>query len=297
MKLTRELANVYYTAAEAKKTLGLDNDTFQYWGKTKRITRIYLPGRTQPVYSKKEINNMVSKIETTILAEKISGLEYRKATINDIDQEIELASLVFGARAGLPEAVNLRRTYLEKNQDTTYHLYESDHLVAYINLIPFNHNAIEEFKEGRKGWLLGKENIEQFVPGRPLECVIIDMATTPMVSPARRGTYAQLLLENFEKTLTKYGENGIEIVRVYAASNTPSGIRIIKHVGFNTLKEIGAGTGRFTFELDVETVEAKFLRGYKDAIREWKNKKGQVNKNVSKTRKITPLKPNVGVGV
>lgn len=272
MKLSKELAELYYNAAEARKVLGIDDEAFQYWGRIGRITRTYLPGRKQAVYSRKEVNKIASKIETTMLAEKASGLEYRKATINDIDQEVELASIVFGARAGLPEAVGLRRTFLETNPDTTYHLYEGDHLVAYINLIPLNHNAIEEFKEGKRGWLLGTENIEQFTPGKPLECIIIDMATTPTVPPARKGTYAQLLLEGFAETLTEWGEKGIEIAKVYAASNTASGIRIIKHAGFSTLKEIGAGTGRFTFELDVNTAEVRLLTQYKEALRKWKER-------------------------
>ncbi len=284
MKLSKELTELYYNAAEARKILGIDEEAFQYWGRIGRITRTYLPGRKQAVYSRKEINKIASKIETTILAEKASGLEYRKATINDIDQEVELASLVFGARANLPEAVTLRRAFLETNPDTTYHLYEGDHLVAYINLIPFNHNAIEEFKEGKRGWLLGTENIEQFTLGKPLECIIIDMATTPTVPPARKGTYAQMLLEGFARTLTEWGEKGIEITKVYAASNTAPGIRILKHAGFNTLKEIGVGTGRFTFELDVEIAEAKLLTEYKEALRKWKEGQ-QANNKTTRSRK------------
>src|SRR5689334_7498460 len=121
MKLSKELANVYYTAAEAREVLGLDEEAFQYWGRTERIKRIYLPGRKQAVYSKKEVNSIASKMEAAMLAEKLTGLEYRKATLNDLDHEVELAHLVFGARASNPEMINLRRSFLEKNPDITYH--------------------------------------------------------------------------------------------------------------------------------------------------------------------------------
>src|SRR5450755_559618 len=195
MKLNKELANVYYTAAEAREALGLDEEAFQYWGRTERIKRIYLPNRKQAVYSKKEVNSIASKMETAILAEKPFGLEYRKATPNDLDHEIELANLVFGARASIPEMINLRRSFIEKNPDTTYHLYDGDHLAAYINLFPFDQEAISKFKEGERGWFLGVDHLEQFQSSKPLECIIIDMATTPTVPPARRSTYAQILLE------------------------------------------------------------------------------------------------------
>ncbi len=283
MKLSKELANVYYTAAEAREVLGLDEEAFQYWGRTERIKRIKLPGRKQAVYSKKEVNTIASKMEAAMLAEKLTGLEYRKATLNDIDHEVELAHLVFGTRASNPEMINLRRSFLEKNPDITYHLYDGDHLVAYINLIPFDQEAIAKFREGERGWFLGTDHIEQFQPGKPLECIIIDMATTPTVPPARRGTYAQILLEGFTRNLAAWGQMGVEISKVYAASNTASGIRILKHAGFQVIKDLG--NGRYVFELDVNASEARILLGYKEAIRQWKEQQNSSNANTTTRRK------------
>ena len=69
MKLNAELAKIYYAAADARKILGLDEESFQYWGRTERIHRIYLPGRKHPVYSKSEINKIAGQIEATMLKE------------------------------------------------------------------------------------------------------------------------------------------------------------------------------------------------------------------------------------
>ncbi len=283
MKLSKELAKVYYTAAEAREALGLDEEAFQYWGRTERIKRIILPGRKQAVYSKKEVNGIASKMEAAMLAEKLTGLEYRKATLNDLDHEVELAHLVFGARASNPEMINLRRSFLEKNPDITYHLYDGDHLVAYTNLIPFDQEAIAKFKEGERGWFLGIDHIEQFQPGKSLECIIIDMATTPTVPPARRGTYAQILLEGFTRNLAEWGQVGVDISKVYAASNTASGIRILKHAGFQTIKHLG--NGRYVFELDIDASEARILLGYKEAIRQWKKQQNGHSPHVATERK------------
>lgn len=283
MKLSKELAKVYYTAAEAREALGLDEEAFQYWGRSERIKRIHLPGRKQAVYSKKEVNSIASKMEAAMLAEKLTGLEYRKATLNDLDHEVELAHLVFGARASNPEMINLRRSFLEKNPDITYHLYDGDHLVAYTNLIPFDQEAIANFKEGERGWFLGIDHIELFQPGKQLECVMIDMATTPTVPPARRGTYAQILLEGFTKNLVEWGQIGIEISKVYAASNTASGIRILKHAGFQTIKDLGSG--RYVFELDIDASETRILLGYKEAIRRWKEQQNDTNISTISSRK------------
>src|SRR5437660_12810030 len=116
MKLGK-LADIYYTAAEARKVLGLDADAFQYWGKTERIKRIYLPGRKQAVYSKKEINEMADKIEAATLTEKMESLEFRKATTNDLEEEYKLARIIFGRNADTPEIRKGKQAFLEKNPD------------------------------------------------------------------------------------------------------------------------------------------------------------------------------------
>src|SRR5579863_3736832 len=126
MKLGR-LSEYYYTAAEAKKILGVDDSTFQYWGQTERISRIILPGRKLPVYSKKEIDAIAHGIEAAIIIEKAQESEFRKATVQDLEEENQLAQLVFGKAASkMP-----RKTFLEKNPDIDYHLYDQGKLVAY----------------------------------------------------------------------------------------------------------------------------------------------------------------------
>jgi hypothetical protein len=94
-----DLAEFHYTAAEARKKLGVDESTFQYRGKEERINRVYLPGRKQPVYSKKEIDDLAHEIEAAVIIEKAKGIEFRKAAFNDLEGENQLAQLVFGRAA------------------------------------------------------------------------------------------------------------------------------------------------------------------------------------------------------
>ena len=111
MRLDSQLSKYYYTNAEARKRLGLDEQAFQYWVRKERIKKITLPGRTQGVFSKKEVDEMAQQITATILAEEKEKVEFRRATINDLEQEYELAHLVFGEKA---EARKERKAFLEK---------------------------------------------------------------------------------------------------------------------------------------------------------------------------------------
>ncbi len=275
MKLGK-LAEVYYTATEARKRLGIDEDTFQYWGKNERITRIYLPGRRHPVYSKKEINNIADKIEATIIAEKAKGPEYRKATTADLEEENQLAQLVFGRAAGaLP-----RKAWLEKNPDIDYHLYDYGKLVAYITILPLKQETLRRFMRGEiRGWQISPDDIEQFVPGKPIECLIMDMVTTPLAVPIKRSEYGRLMLINVLKTLREWGEQGIEITRFYALGGTSAGQHILRTAKFKEMEKIA--TGRIAFELDVLNTDARILSGYKENLEQWKQR--QENRTASNT--------------
>lgn len=267
MKLNKELAKLYYTAAEARKELGLDEEAFQYWVRKGRIRKVVLPGRAQGVYSRKEVNEMRDQINATIVAEQI-GIEFRKATVDDIEQEARLAHLVFGAKA---EAIEERKAFLERNPHIDYHLYDQGILVAYITIVPMKLEAIESFLRGKMGaWLINPDNIEQFTHGEPRECLIIDMVTTPNAPPLRRTTYGSKLLTGLMRTLADAGRKGVNITNIYAASDTPQGIRILRNAGFEELYE--SRKGRFAFKLDITTSKEKILKEYQAALEEWKER-------------------------
>jgi len=289
MKLDAQTAKYYYTAAQAGKALGLDEEAFQYYVRKGRIKRVNLPGRGQGVYSKKEVDRLVSKTEAAILAEQAEGTEFRKATLEDIEQEGQLANLAFGESARLYEE---RKTFLQKNPDIDYHLYDSDKLVAYITIVPLKHQTIMDYVEGKTKNLynIDLDNIEQFAPNKPLECIIIDMVTTPAVPPRQRGAYGARLLSEFTRELTEMGRQGVEIAKIYATSRTPSGIRILKNAGFRVIHH-DPKNDRYSFELDVMTSDEKILREYKASFNEWQEQQAITNGRKRRRNTLSKTKP------
>jgi hypothetical protein len=268
MKLSEEQAKIYYTAAEARKALDIDEEAFQYWGRSKKIARIYLPERKQAVYSRKEIDKIAKRTEIAMIAEQPEGIEFRKATKNDLETEYNLSHLIFGKGA---HTLETRKHFLEQNPDVDYHLYDHEKLVAFIQVIPFDQKTIERFISGQeRGWEIDPKKIKQFIPGEPMECIIMEMATTPTVPPAQRTAYGSLLLSNISDTFTVWGDRGIIITKLYATSSTQTGIRILKNANFKVIKDLGRG--RLAFELDIVNSNAKIFRDYKEAIKEWDEK-------------------------
>lgn len=268
-----KIKEIYYTAAEARKALDLTDDKFQYWVKAGRIKRVQIPGRKQGVYLRREVDKLARRIEATIIAEETEELEYRKASIEDLEEEYELSHLIFGKAA---HTIETRRALMEQNPDIDYHLYDHDKLVAFINIIPFQHDAVMDFITARKiGSELDPKSVEQFVPGKPLEVIIMDMETTPTVPPTKRTLYATQLLMGLAETFEDMGERGIIIEKCYATSSTTTGIRILNRGGFQVIGDLGKD--RLAYMLEISNSKTKLLKGYQEALERWKKQNSTTN--------------------
>ncbi|MBV9689686.1 MAG: helix-turn-helix domain-containing protein [Ktedonobacteraceae bacterium] len=275
-----KIKELYYTAAEARKILDLSDDRFQYWVRVGRIEKVRLPGRKQYLYPKRSVNRLAKRIEAAIIAEEEEGLEFRKAILNDLEEEHALSYLLFGKGA---HTVETRKAFMEQNPDIDYHLYKDDELVAFINFIPFQHNTVMQFITGQKrGRELDPSTVEQFVPNKPLECIFMEMATTPTVPPGRRTVYGEQLLLGFSEILEEWGKQGVVFTKFYATSSTPTGIRILRTAHFQEINDLGRG--RLAFELDISTSNAKMLREYKEAVEEWEKEEDATSHSEGRKR-------------
>src|SRR5689334_1437870 len=263
---SEKIKELYYTAGEARQVLDLTDDKFQYWVRAGRIRKERLPGRKQYYYPRKDVDKLARRIEAAIIAEEPEGLVYRKATVEDMEEEYQLSHLIFGKAA---HTLALRQAFIKQNPDIDYHVYDHEKLAAFIQIIPYNQKAIKAFMSGEKlGDKLDLRDIEQFVPNKPLECIIMEMDTTPTVPPAKRTLYGTQLLIGLSETLREWGESGIIINKLYATSATPTGIRILKSAGFQAVSELGIGDFgniRYGYELDLNTTNLKVFRPYQEA--------------------------------
>ena len=135
------------------------------------------------------------------------------------------------------------------------------------------HEAIITLLQKRiPAWTLDTSNIQPFTSQEPIECFLLDMLTIPGVEPNKRSFYAGRMLVHLAEAMEEWGRQGVQITKLYGMSRTPSGIRILKSAGFNILEE--QEDGRITFELDVGTSDERLLRGYKEALEQWKKQQG-----------------------
>jgi len=216
--------------------------------------------------SREGFRAFVERIRAYCLGDK-TNLQYRTATLDNINAEIDLAALNFGRkRAEATREARLR--FMETNPEITHYLYANDRIVASINLIPLTHDAIFEFQDGKRGWQFNTHQIEQFAPNRRLECIIIDMMTTTKVALDQRFRYASYLLRDFAHiTLAEWAKRGVDIATIDACAGTEDGERILKRAGFEYL---GKRDERDIYHLDIDKSDLPLLKTYKETLNKWK---------------------------
>lgn len=268
VKLDETLQTLYYEPKGARVALGISKEKFDYWVALGIIQPVTLPGLRHRVYARAHIDALARHFEALLLASAKGNLEFREARVEDVKAENDLAVLVFGERAINPLTQQARKHFLEVNPHITYHLYEFGLLVASINIVPITPDAVEEFKQGKRGWLFSDSQIEQFTNEHPLHCIIIDFMTNPSVPEFQRRLYGMHLLSGLAEKLESWGAKGIEIEKVYASGGTKQGRHLLESAGFVFLRD--AGNERRIYELDVKTAQIHLLRGYQWALGEYK---------------------------
>jgi hypothetical protein len=270
--LSEEVAAKYYTAQQAQKRLGMTRDMFNHHVKQGTIKKRTLVG-SHGYYLKGEIDALAEKIEYTLLTADIPVLDYRTAQLNDLEDLDRMAYLNFGELSRSPERKAARRRFLEVNPNSTFVLSNYNSVVASLDIIPIKHEAILEFREGKRGWTFSSEMIEQFEPGHRLECIIIDMMTTTNASKVKKEYYASVLLRKLSgETLVEWGNQGIDIHTIDACGGFEDGKGILSNAGFTSLGLKGEKKTREIFTLDLDQSDLRPLRPYKNALEQWKAK-------------------------
>ena len=255
-----QLPDLYYTPEQARKKLGITRDAFNHYVKKGTIKKTTILGK-HGHFVKRDIDLLAKTISSAMLAALTPHPQFRRATVDEQEDELELAVLTFGEKARVFH--ESRHHILLKNPETSYTVYEDKYMVACVNGIPLQYEGIRKFKEGEAGWLL-EDYVEQFVPGKPLEIVILELMTTPLVSLNLRRHYAMHLLFGIAHQLTQWGRQGVDIVSIYAEEGTPTGKQLLEKAGFTSVAQ--RGNNRTVYQLNVKASNLHVLKPYKDAL-------------------------------
>jgi len=258
-----KLSDRYYTHEEALAKLGMTKGRFQYWIRTGRVKKITPPNSKQGVYLKKEIDDLASEMLAFMIGEENEGTKFMKATVDDIQEEYDLATFMFGNAV---HDIPTRYAWLEKNPDIDFIVRDQGRLVGFINILPVKHDTIMHFMRGEiRGWNIPAEDVLPFAPGSRMECIIMGMATTPEADITKRAYYGRRLIVGLMRFIHELAEKNIVITKFYATSVTPTGIAILHNAGFKTIGQLGKRTA---FELDTMNSDEPIAVQYRELLNE-----------------------------
>ena len=89
----------------------------------------------------------------------------------------------------------------------------------------------------------------------------------PAVSRLEKRVWGSRIVANLIKIIIELGKRGIDIRTITARSETPDGIRLLKHMGFTEIPSI---TNHRNFVIDVATSGIPAIKEYKLALARYK---------------------------
>ena len=198
---------------------------------------------------------------------------FRIAKRADMDAEQDL-----DARAVSPNGMSadLKRKWLEANNESDYHVYHNNKLVAFLFLIPIRKDIIEPFIQSSIHWkdIDPQKDIEKYEPGKAVDVFVQGIASDPDADETMRTHYMLVLIRGAGDELKKLGRRGVIINKIYARSQTPTGIAMALHIGMSAYEPLPKTGKLLRFILDVDKSNTYLARKYKEGLKEWRKEQG-----------------------
>jgi hypothetical protein len=250
--------NYNYTAREAQKRLNIGVGAFYYLVEIGKIKKLVPPGKQRGFYSKHQIERLAEERTRGVSAVEESGVTFLKATLDDIQEEYELATLLLNGSMGY--VLPTYEAWLHYNPDTNFIVRDQGRLVAFLQALPVKRVTVQRWLNGEvREWQIGAEDVLPYVPGSSVECIITSIATTSDVDKWKRHMYGIRLIRGFLHFLDDLAEQDITITRFYAASALPDAISILRRAKF---EERGRIRNRVAFELDPIAADTRIAKAY-----------------------------------
>ena len=268
----------YITSGQAAKILNCSVGMVYNYERSGQLHKKTPPGRKQGFFIEKEVRTLAeglssffeSSIETT--ETRKDDLVFSQATPNDMEGVYKVAASLFGDTT----SAEARKPLVELCPEGNYVVKRNGQVVAYIHIQPLKHERLMAFMRGEiRGKHITASDIDCFAPNKTVECLIKSVGATKQIGTTdedRRANQLRFLFKLIRGTaleMANLAKNGVIIEKLYATSETPTGIAM----GFSAgMEQFGKplGEGRFRFIMDVEKAELPLLHPYKQALTKWK---------------------------
>lgn len=270
----RQPPKEFITSSEAEAMLG--NRMLYKYVKQNLIEKYTPPLSKYGFYKLSD----VEKVRKSLMDEPISEPEpeaasditFARATPDDMEGVYNVAIELFPAGT---TSANARKPLIAVCPDGNYIVRDQGQIVAYLHLQPLKPEVMKAFLKGEiRGKDIKVQHIDPFATGKSVDVLVKSIGSTRKNGEEKSAHYTQRLLLGTARELEKMGKQGIIIRKVYATSETISGITMATHARMRQLRTLErpheGSPGRYAYELDVATSDLALLQPYKRALAEWR---------------------------
>lgn len=261
----------YYTASQAKQVLSITDGMLYNFIRNGEIEPVKLPGRKQSVYKREQIDKLARILMPFTVRKVVKETKFMRATKEDLATIMEISNTLFGAGRSVTP-LERRVGWLTRNPDTYHVLKQGEQIVGYVTLLPFKPGSekIKGLLGGTTAVAITPDDIVEFQPGVHTDIYIMSIGVLPTEDPTEKHTYGASLLRGTTNLLIELGRKGVIIETIAARSDTPDGIRLMRHIGFTEIEPLLPG--KRAFIIRVEESGIPLIMQYKQALRERKEK-------------------------
>ncbi len=145
-------------------------------------------------------------------------------------------------------------------------------IVSYAHIQPLLLEPLQRFLSGKiRGKDITAEHLDPFAPGKVVD-ILVKSIGSYHENPATSTRYSKALFLGMRSELTRWGEKGYIINKIYATSETSSGIEKASEFRMTSLGKIPGSKGkkRFAYAIDPKTSTLSFFKGYQTALDKWR---------------------------
>lgn len=242
--------------------------------KLKGIKRVVLEGRTHGFYPEDQILSIINSrraLQNQPPLRSIFDEEHkivcRQAKTSDMLGVYTVAEKLFGHTTSAEDRMPLVERVPEGNMIVT----DRGKVVSYIHIQPLLPSAMQKFLKGEiRGADIKADYLDPFKTGKVVSILIKSVGSYHEYKPIAK-LYSQVLFREMQQELKKWGEKGYIIDKVYATSETPSGIDTAASFHMTSLGRVRGSKGkrRYAYVLDIASSDLPYLKPYKSALEKW----------------------------
>lgn len=243
--------------------------------KLKGLNRVVLQGRSHGFYPEDRLLEIMNDHRVArglpplkSLFEGEHDIKFRQATSEDMPGVYEVAHKLFGHTTPAETRISILARCPEGNYVVTDH----EKVVSYAHIYPLLTEPLQGFLRGDfRGDSITAEHLDPFAPGKVVDLLIKSLGSYHE-SVSVRKRYSKALFVGLWHELIRWGHEGYIVHRIYATSETPSGIESAVEFQMKSLGRIPTQSRkkRYGFELDPFTSEHRIMRDYRLALEDWK---------------------------